>query len=87
METKGVGVSMVNVENEGLSALFLVPSDYASLREKGTASMILERDEGGFFKKVFSVHPYASQTQTVDLNEVHTVVEFGAGLSLILLDL
>jgi hypothetical protein len=59
------------------SILFIVPSDYGSLVDKGVASMILERDEGGFFKKVVSIHPYASQTQTMALNETHTVVEFG----------
>ena len=77
METKGVGVRMEKIQTEGLAALFLVPSDYASLRKKGTAFMILERDEGGFFKKVVSVHAYASQTQTMALNETHSVVEFG----------
>jgi glycosyltransferase involved in cell wall biosynthesis len=39
--------------------------------------MILERDEGGFFKRVFSVHPYASKTQTLNLNETHQLIEFG----------
>jgi glycosyltransferase involved in cell wall biosynthesis len=39
--------------------------------------MILERDEGGFFKKVFNVHPYASRTQSLDLNETHRLIEFG----------
>jgi len=54
---------------KGASILFILSSDYDSLLEKGVASMILERDEGGFFKKVFNVHPYASKTQTFDLNE------------------
>ena len=59
------------------SILFIVPSDYASLLEKGVASMILERDEGGFFKRVFNVHPFASKTQTLVLNETHQLIEFG----------
>lgn len=59
------------------SILFIVPSDYTSLLEKGVVSLILERDERGFFKKVFSVHPHASKTQTLDLNEVHQLIEFG----------
>jgi len=64
-------------QREGLSILFIVPSDYRSLLEKGVASMILERDEGGFFKKVLNAHPYASKTQTFDLNETHRLIEFG----------
>jgi glycosyltransferase involved in cell wall biosynthesis len=59
------------------SILFIVSSDYDSLLEKGVASMILERDEGGFFKKVLSVHPHASKTQSLDLDEVHKLIEFG----------
>jgi glycosyltransferase involved in cell wall biosynthesis/2-polyprenyl-3-methyl-5-hydroxy-6-metoxy-1,4-benzoquinol methylase len=68
---------MNNNQRQGLSILFIVPSDYISLLEKGVVSMILERDEGGFFKKVFNVHPYASKTQTLDLNEIHQLIEFG----------
>src|SRR4030042_6403399 len=66
-----------DASDEEFSILFIVPSDYASLLEKGVASMILERDEGGFFKRVFNVHPYASRTQTIDLNETHRLIEFG----------
>jgi glycosyltransferase involved in cell wall biosynthesis len=68
---------MAHLQKEGLSILFIVPSDYSSLVEKGVASMILERDEGGFFKRVLSVHPYASKTQTLSLNETHHLIEFG----------
>jgi len=71
-------MKMLNdLQREDLAILFIVSSDYASLKEKGVASMILERDEGGFFKKVFNVHPYASKTETLDLNETHRLIEFG----------
>jgi glycosyltransferase involved in cell wall biosynthesis len=66
-----------NQERRGLSILFIVPSDYDSLLKKGVASMILERDERGFFKKVFNIHPYASKTQTLELNNTHQLIEFG----------
>lgn len=66
-----------NLKQEKCSILFIVPSDYSSLQAKGVAPMILERDEGGFFKKVFNVHPYASQTQSLNLNETHRLIEFG----------
>lgn len=38
--------------------------------------MILDRDEGGFFERVVTVHPFASKTQVVRLNDVHVVHEF-----------
>jgi glycosyltransferase involved in cell wall biosynthesis len=60
-----------------ISILFIVPSDYSSLLEKGVAPMIFERDERGFFKKVFNVHPYALKTQILELNDTHQLIEFG----------
>jgi len=66
-----------SLRQKRLSILFIVPSDYSSLLAKGVVWMILDRDEGGFFKKVFSVHPHASKTQMLDLNEVHQLIEFG----------
>lgn len=63
--------------NEFLSILFIVPTDYGRLVDKGVAPMILERDEGGFWGKVFTVHPYASRTQVLALNETHQLIEFG----------
>lgn len=38
--------------------------------------MILDRDEGSFFERVVTVHPFASKTQVVALNNVHVVHEF-----------
>jgi len=64
-------------QGDPLSILFIVPSDYTSLLEKGVASMILERDERGFFRKVFTVHPYALKTQILELNDTHQLIEFG----------
>ena len=72
-----IKLTLKNDLKQDLSILFIVPSDYASLLEKGVASMILERDEGGFFKRVFNVHPYASKTQSFDLNGNHQLIEFG----------
>jgi glycosyltransferase involved in cell wall biosynthesis len=63
------------------SILFIVSSDYDSLLKKGVASMILERDEGGFFEKVFNFHPYGSKTQTLNLNETHRLIELGPDYS------
>jgi glycogen synthase len=62
--------------------LFLVPSDYDALRRKGVDRGILDRDEGGFFERVITVHPLASQARVMDLNEVHRIHEFPLGRAL-----
>ncbi len=43
---------------------------------------ILERDEGGFFERVVTVHPLADAKRTIDLGPVHRIYEypFGRGL-------
>ena len=43
--------------------------------------MIIDRDEGGFFERVVTVHPFASNPQIVKLNDVHVVHEFAYGHS------
>jgi glycogen synthase len=57
--------------------LFIVPADYDSLKAKGVEQMIFERDEGGFFGKVITVHPFCSKTRSIVLNECHEVHEIG----------
>jgi glycosyltransferase involved in cell wall biosynthesis len=59
--------------------LFLVPAEYDALCSKGVDRMILERDEGGFFERVVTVHPLAMQDRVIDLNAVHRLYEFDAG--------
>lgn len=44
--------------------------------------MILERDEGGFFERVVTVHPLAMRNRIIDLNAVHRIHEFSAGTCL-----
>jgi glycosyltransferase involved in cell wall biosynthesis len=62
--------------------LFLVPADYAALQRKGVDRMILERDEHGFFERVFTVHPLASRSQTIDLSPANRLIEFDLGRAL-----
>lgn len=61
--------------------LFLVPAEIDALRKKGVDRMILERDEGGFFERVITVHPLTPIARTIDLNETHRVYELGGSLS------
>lgn len=58
-------------------ALFLVPATIEALVEKGVTEMILERDEGGFFKHVHTTHFPTPRSQQWRLSSRHTVVEIG----------
>jgi glycosyltransferase involved in cell wall biosynthesis len=62
--------------------LFLVPADYEALRRKGVERGILERDEGGFFERVVTVHPLADSKRTIDLGSVHRIHEYPLGRGL-----
>lgn len=59
------------------SILFIVPSELSALQKKGVDHMILERDENGFFSKVITVHPFTRAQRTIELDDVHTVIEYG----------
>ncbi len=62
------------------SILFIVPAEYQALKIKGVENMIYERDEGGFFKKVITLHPFCTKTQTIILNDHHEIYEVGFDL-------
>ena len=62
------------------SILFIVPATYKGLKEKGVENMIFERDEGGFFGKVITVHPFCPKTQSIILNDCHEIYEVGFDL-------
>jgi glycosyltransferase involved in cell wall biosynthesis len=57
--------------------LFVVPTAFDALTEKGVEHMITERDEGGFFSRVLTVHPFTGRSRRIDLGPVHSVIEFG----------
>ena len=62
------------------SILFIVPAQYDELKFKGVESMILERDENGFFAKVITVHPFSNKTRAIVLNHTHEIHEIGFDL-------
>jgi glycosyltransferase involved in cell wall biosynthesis len=62
------------------SILFIVPDEYETLKKKGVDSMILERDEDGFFGKVITLHPCCSKTRSISLNKSHEIYEVGFDL-------
>ena len=43
---------------------------------------ILERDEGGFFERVVTIHPLAGCKRTIDLGPVHRIYEYPLGRGL-----
>ena len=59
--------------------LCLVPTTLDALKAKGVAKMILERDENGYFEHVYTNHLCTQKNQTIELNEIHTVIEYGGG--------
>jgi len=62
------------------SILFIVPATYEALVTKSVEHMIFERDEGGFFGKVVTVHPFSPKTKTIKLNDCHEIHEIGFDL-------
>ena len=57
--------------------MFVVPAHYDELKAKGVENMILERDEGGFFVKVITVHPFSNTTRKLVLCQTHELYEIG----------
>jgi len=57
-------------------ALFLIPTDYDSLVQKGVTWILNTPDENGFLERVVSIHPYASHERTLALSPSHHIVEF-----------
>lgn len=76
MHVAGAGADLAIHPLKMPRALFIVPSDLDSLERKGVKDMILERDEGGFFERVVTVHPFAERTRKVDMSDTHVVLEF-----------
>lgn len=57
--------------------LYVVPADYDDLIQKGVSNMILDRDEGGFFKSVLTLHPIARTNQKINISESNNIIQFG----------
>jgi len=57
--------------------LYIVPSDFDSLKKKGVIDMIKERDEGGFFDKVVTLHPFTRSNKEINLSNNNKIIEYG----------
>lgn len=57
--------------------MFISSSDYDALAAKGVTGMIAERSEGGYFRRVISLHPLARKTRVVPIAPGHDLVELG----------
>jgi glycosyltransferase involved in cell wall biosynthesis len=57
--------------------LYLVPSDYDDLKEKGVLNLIKERDEGGYFDEVLTIHPFARISKIIKISETNTLLQLG----------
>ena len=56
--------------------LCIVPANLDELRVKGVEKHILQRDLGGYWDHVITVHPFANKSRTEVISERHTVVEY-----------
>ena len=66
---------MISTDNSKPRIMFLVSAEYDSLVEKDVLHMVTERDEGGFFSRVVTVHPFAHHTRKISINDTHTINE------------
>jgi len=57
--------------------LYIVPSDFGSLKKKGVVDMIKERDEGVFFDKVITLHPFTRSNKEINLSNNNKIIEYG----------
>ncbi len=58
--------------------LFVVPTDYDSLKRKGVLHLIDQRNEDGYLDEVVTIHPFAVFTRTIRRNAQSTIHEFAA---------
>lgn len=56
---------------------FVAAASYRALKEKGVLHMISEREEGGYFEMVYSIHPFISPTQTIRISDKNILIEYG----------
>lgn len=60
---------------KNLKLLCIYPTTYEDLKQKDVLHLTLEKDEFGFFSKVFHVFYPAPLTREIQLNSVHTIIE------------
>jgi glycosyltransferase involved in cell wall biosynthesis len=56
---------------------FVAEATYTALKEKGVLHMIADRDEGGYFDFVYTIHPFISPTQTIEISDKNILTEYG----------
>jgi len=56
---------------------FVAEASYKALKEKGVLPMISDREEGGYFDMVYSIHPFVSPTQTIRISDKNILIEYG----------
>lgn len=56
----------------------IVPASLGELNDKGVTSHILQRDLGGYWDQVITIHPFCKEYQITKLNDRHMVLEFPA---------
>ncbi|MAJ81405.1 MAG: hypothetical protein CMF41_00650 [Legionellales bacterium] len=57
-------------------AIFIVPTNYSSLKEKGVLNILKDREEYGKFKKIIVIHPFTKKTQKILYSKIQEIHEF-----------
>jgi glycosyltransferase involved in cell wall biosynthesis len=60
-----------------MKAIFIVPSDYDSLADKGVLHIVRQRDEDNLLTALWTIHPFALHRRDIAIADGHTLVEFG----------
>ena len=60
-----------------MNVLYIVPSSFEDLKKKGVVDLIKQRDEGGFFKKVITLHPFTKKNNIIYLDDKFKIIEYG----------
>lgn len=57
--------------------LYIVPTDYDDLVKKGVSSQIIDRDEGGFFSSVLTLHPFTKTNKIIEISPKSRIIQYG----------
>ena len=56
-------------------AIFILDSSYESLKKKGVSHLIKNRNENGYFEKVWTLHPFCKSGRSIPITPCNVVIE------------
>ena len=58
------------------TAIFIVPTDFKSLKDKGVLNILDDREEMGRFKKLYIIHPFTKKRKIINFSKIQEIHEF-----------